>query len=662
MSDAVEDLITLSPEAPNRTTHSATLNPNRPTVVFDEQSSTLPLVSPTPQPNHNSDSIVGKNNPNLQDLAHTDIAVAQNQYGSVVVISPLPEAITKRDILCRIRGGKVLSCILSNFCGSPLAIVTFQNPVSAQHYVEFCAEPLHKGLWTFPSGPDFIPFSHVDMVSEVNNYDDAPGLGVIWKSEEIPGLLKAYPVSTTRCLFLENCHVERVTQVWAKLGLNNSEHLRNQLDDMWLEKPKSDAAAGQASGTLHIWYSDIKSAIQAQQRYPGLKYEEDPCSEMPQDTLILSADKLYDRLIQVLNSHIQGHRHRAYGSAQGKNLYLRGAINFTPSTREVYGHGPSSIVVQQSGRPKSPCTDGSEATSVPDKKHLPEDLDTHTSGERGTIVTGSSNGQVQASQDNSSNRELPAGDKQSGDAGPPSESHTNKNTPASGETYSLAERIRRITTNPDHPIRSDIPPFELPRPQTGYKNQFPPPMGGYPQVVEYPHEIQEAIGLHVRHQKLASAPKGYRTPSTQPVASYNPARGNTSHQSGRYANIRVTKQDTATSKFSSALLSHAGCGPPTDPDHANHNTARGSNASQLEDTHQSTNIAGFINDTSPPKIDPDYSRENWDSGRRPEDVFWTISLEEFQAMDENQWKVFGTSFYIPPPGFNSAKRHVVSLG
>ncbi|KUI60940.1 hypothetical protein VP1G_08157 [Cytospora mali] len=736
MSDTVEDLITLSPEAPNRITHSSTLYPNRPTVVFENQSSTSPPVTTTPQPNHTSDSTVGKSNPNSQETVHTDIAVAQDHYGGVVVISPLPKSITKRDILCRIRGGKVMSCILSNFRGSPLAVVTFQNPVSARHYVEFCAEPLNKGLWTFPSGPDFIPFSNGDNISKVNIYNIAPGLGVTWNSEDIPGFLKAYPATTTRCLFLENCHVERVTQVWVKLGLNNSEHLRDQLDDMWLERPKSDAAAGQPSGTLHIWYSDIKSAIQAQQRYPSLKYEADPCSEMPQDTLILSADKiddelghdreqspmnvpadvyphyhsfpfislldlyksseldgvfkglldpyeafwcirrppedveekadtssLTDRLLQVLNSHIKGYRHSAYGSAQGKKLYLHGAIHLIPSTREVYGHGPSMFVVQQSDRPKSPCMDGSEATSEPDKKHLPEDLDTSTSGECGTNAASSSHGHVELSQDNALNRELPAGDKESGDAGPTSESHTNKNTPTSGGTYSLTERIRRITTNPDHPAGFDFPPFELPRPQPGYKNQFPPPMGGYPQVVEYPPEIQEAMGLHVRRQQLASAPEGHRTPSTQTVASYNPARENTSHQSGRYANIRVTKQNIATSTPSTpSFLSHAGSRPSTGSDHSNHNTARGSNAAQLDDTHQSKNTPDAVNDTTSPKVDPDYSHENWDSGRRPEDVFWTISLEEFQAMDDDQWKVFGTSFYIPPPGFNTAKRHVVSLG
>lgn len=58
---------------------------------------------------------------------------------------------------------------------------------------------------------------------------------------------------------------------------------------------------------------------------------------------------------------------------------------------------------------------------------------------------------------------------------------------------------------------------------------------------------------------------------------------------------------------------------------------------------------------------PDYSRGTWDEGRKPADVFWTVSLEEFRAMDDDQWKAFGTSFYVPPPGFNTAKRHVVKL-
>lgn len=43
------------------------------------------------------------------------------------------------------------------------------------------------------------------------------------------------------------------------------------------------------------------------------------------------------------------------------------------------------------------------------------------------------------------------------------------------------------------------------------------------------------------------------------------------------------------------------------------------------------------------------------------DVFWTCSLDEFRAMNDTQWASFGTAFYTPPAGFNSATKHVVQL-
>lgn len=66
------------------------------------------------------------------------------------------------------------------------------------------------------------------------------------------------------------------------------------------------------------------------------------------------------------------------------------------------------------------------------------------------------------------------------------------------------------------------------------------------------------------------------------------------------------------------------------------------------------------NPASPATPDPTtskYSRKDLDT----HDVFWTCSLEEFRAMSDTQWASFGTAFYIPPAGFDTATKHIVKL-
>lgn len=56
---------------------------------------------------------------------------------------------------------------------------------------------------------------------------------------------------------------------------------------------------------------------------------------------------------------------------------------------------------------------------------------------------------------------------------------------------------------------------------------------------------------------------------------------------------------------------------------------------------------------------PDCSRTNWVAKSCPSlpHVSWSCDMTEFMAMTDQQWMAFGTAFYVPPPGFNTAKRH-----
>jgi hypothetical protein len=69
----------------------------------------------------------------------------------------------------------------------------------------------------------------------------------------------------------------------------------------------------------------------------------------------------------------------------------------------------------------------------------------------------------------------------------------------------------------------------------------------------------------------------------------------------------------------------------------------------------SESVDGLL--STPTTTSAKYSRKDLDT----QDIFWTCSLEEFQAMSDTQWASFGTAFYVPPAGFDSATKHIVRL-
>lgn len=519
MSD-ISDLIYLSPRAPSPEMLSSSQSLIHPTDVRCVESGVLPRAPSTPHTRCDSDTIMAHPVLDQQELAPNNDeerakeatkdyiekmeadTIVQSQYGSVVVISPLPKSVTNRDILCRVRGGKVLSCILSQLFGCPLAAVRFQDPASAQSYVDFCAEPASKGLWEFRSGPESVPPSDVDITSHVSLHNDSPGLGDTWCSEDIPGYPKAYPPSTTRCLYLEACHMERAQEIWRQLGLGKSEYLRSQLEDMWLGQPEWDDGR-KTLATLHIWFTDIKSAIVAKQRIHDLEYEADPCSKTPQATSFLG-------LRDPQGDHKYGPENDPVDGTQ------------TPINVPVHHHRfPFESLLDLNK--KSVLNESSRGALDPSKAlrghHAPQAV------------------------------EVPI------------------------ESMCLEDRLL-------HVLRTH---------GKGEGNKFD--RGARRRLFPTPGAIR-----HIEHpQPLNSLPSQLANPrpcdSLQPQASAD--------------------------------------GEPT---------------------------------SSPsPSNPPNYSRENWNNGRHSKDVFWTVSMDEFLAMTDEQWQAFGTSFYIPPPGYNTAEKHVVEL-
>lgn len=592
MSVTSEDLISLSPCAPHLTMLSTT-SPICSTSTLEAAPRVSPQAISTSTLHHDLklDMAYSRPKPREEMVLEGD-QVAKAQYGSLVVITPLPESIVKRDILCRVRGGKVLSCILSKFNRSLVAIVMFEQPASAQHYVDFCAESFNKDLWTFPSGSSsgsgFIPFSHVEMTAQVKIYNDAPGLGVTWHPEDIPGFLKTYPSSTTRCLSLENCNVERVAGIWAQLGLAGSEHLRNQLDDMWLDRPEWNAAASKYCGTLHIWYTDIRVAMEARRRCLGLKHEADPCSTMPDEAFILGPEKAKDgsgegseevyvdyhsypsvsfldlhkasvldmvsrgvldpyavfwgirasqpeteqidpknltgRLMHTLRTHVDGQRGRARGSTPTGIIYP-----------------PPGFAAHPSGGLVDPFMDGYRPSTASGMGSQSDNYRTHTLGPHEPATTGMNYGRIECPRQSHIHHDPPSTKMSHVHAQPSVEGHPSRKTSAMSMSYGVEDTPQSASTRPIDRPRPGRLDFKMPRPQPGYTNQFPPPLGGEPRVVEYPSAIAEAIKQESRGQgylarRISSlVHQSERPQHTQPVAPHNPAHDDTSYQSGRPA-------------------------------------------------------------------------------------------------------------------------------
>lgn len=52
-------------------------------------------------------------------------------------------------------------------------------------------------------------------------------------------------------------------------------------------------------------------------------------------------------------------------------------------------------------------------------------------------------------------------------------------------------------------------------------------------------------------------------------------------------------------------------------------------------------------------------QQPWGPGSGAQSHYWTVSMEEYRSMSERQWAAFGTVFYTPPDGFNTAEKHIV---
>lgn len=203
-----------------------------------------------------------------------------NKYNRTVTISPLPDDATVADVLPRIRGG-VDSCYVSQFEETRVAVVTFKRSADAITYADFCKETPIWGLWTFQISRTGVPFTW-ERRAIVKLYKAAP----VWNRADIPIQPRDAVVAGSRCLKYTGCKPQEVANIYRALGLQYSQHQRDQVEGMWLDGPVRDGKGDPVRGTLHVWFTSIKAAQEARIRVTSLEYEYDPCSDSPEKLLL----------------------------------------------------------------------------------------------------------------------------------------------------------------------------------------------------------------------------------------------------------------------------------------------------------------------------------------------------------------------------------------
>lgn len=240
-------------------------------------------------------------------LARHDEALAScplfTSQGRNVVITKLPPDVTKTFILQRIRGGKVANCCLTKFKGrdmadeEKIAVVTFEDPQSAEDYVNFLHGEQAQSVWKWSAAAPIAGDHEAGYKSaEVMRYTKMAEVPLTGLPSISMGYQHPQTLPATRCLVVSPCPFNKLQKIWNDLDLPrllSSHHYRSQIEDIWFDG-YTDAAKKVTPGTLHIRYTSIQMAVDAKTRVmrkpwavapPGnppptehpLRYEADPC-------------------------------------------------------------------------------------------------------------------------------------------------------------------------------------------------------------------------------------------------------------------------------------------------------------------------------------------------------------------------------------------------
>lgn len=210
-----------------------------------------------------------------------------NSPGCVVTIHNLPNGISMRDILPRIRGGDIRTATLVNLKNAMCAVITFKEARSAQLYVHV-GKSFNDEIWTFRGGeedaePSRAQISYIPIFDTNKFFDDSINIPLEPRFSMEVDL-------ATRCLAITKCSFELIEEIWKAFRLNDqlrSPHYASQFEDIWLGDFQRGRGGWIEYATLHIWYTNTNMAVGARQRAFGrhwavnMQYEDDPCNNSP---------------------------------------------------------------------------------------------------------------------------------------------------------------------------------------------------------------------------------------------------------------------------------------------------------------------------------------------------------------------------------------------
>lgn len=242
--------------------------------------------------------------------------LSRRRHRTVVIVNLPRTLVDIRDVLCRVRGGGPLAhCFLTTGPGSSgarerLVILTFEKSADAQrYYAQFVLEDStrhHQAIWSFlPKSDDDKSYKQDEKVAQIQYHTDLAELGLHFETDPADAPLAPWdnnatgiPGATTRCLVAKACPVFMIEHIFRDLRLLpfllRSPHFRSQVEDIWLDnfgrddEPVHGDAQQQRSRRgafcdLHIWFTNTNAAMTTLNgcRFgvgAKLRCEPDPCA------------------------------------------------------------------------------------------------------------------------------------------------------------------------------------------------------------------------------------------------------------------------------------------------------------------------------------------------------------------------------------------------
>lgn len=517
------------------------------------------------------------------------------------------------------------------------AILTFENSKDAANYVAFLHDPAAKSVWTFPShanGKD------EDKVAKIHYHTDLAALGLRfdtdptdlplapWAHEAIPG--------ATRCLVVKACPLSMIERVFRDFRLLplllRAPNFRSQMEDIWLDNFVRDNVHGRSSfADLHIWFTNVNAAIAAMYSVrltdrcglsAKLRCEPDPCA------------REVATLVQPVEEGHPGHRWHSYGNISLLTLFDHGMLDRVfqdwrraPTVHNIspkMSHPASSERANTTVRDKlNAVTFNHNACTISDLSQVASDMSSPVSPEVLSPIQ-----QSLASTPHpepTSPSVLQQSQKHDAD-GPKMRCESENSHPADGVESENAqggspEALARLTDAQDD-IQHPPPPTSCP---TTYLSVLYDAAFEAHKISPTSHDIATTFQIPVNAIDFLGESQAKEPPIEVVETTFRSA------------------DDT-----SGEDISHESSGS---------GSSSGSDVGMSKREHETGSTTPEQQQQQEQRL-PNYTRADTHPSSQQNLVSWSCNIEEFMAMSDDQWMAFGTVFYVPPSGFDTAKRHI----